>query len=77
MNRAGTVVRSAQGLAVVRSPDDTVPTVGAAVVDEGLSEVGEVVTVFGPVGRPYAAVRPAEGVRPARLVGDPVYAREG
>jgi len=61
----------------VRSPDETVPTVGAAVVDEGLTEVGEVVSVFGPVDRPYAAVTPAEGVQPARLVGDPVYAREG
>jgi RNA-binding protein len=75
MRRVGEVVRSAQGLAVVRSADAQAPDVGTALVDESLSEIGEVVAVFGPVERPYAAVSP--GAEPvARLVGSPVYARE-
>ncbi len=74
MRRVGEVVRAAQGLAVVRAPGDEFPDIGARLVDESLDEVGEVVTVFGPVERPYLAVAPAtEPV--ARLVGGVVYAR--
>jgi RNA-binding protein len=75
MRRLGEVVRTAQGTVVVRSPDDAVPDVGTAVVDETLADVGTVVDVFGPVARPYLAVSPARGVRPAALVGSPVYAQ--
>jgi RNA-binding protein len=75
MRRVGEVVRTAQGLAVVRSPDDSYPAVGTELVDEGLATVGRVVDVFGPVDRPFFAVSPAEGVRLATLVGAPVYAR--
>jgi RNA-binding protein len=76
MRRVGEVVRAAQGLAVVRSPDDGFPAVGTTVVDESLTEVGEVVAVFGPVDRPYLAVAPGEGRAVAGLIGGPVYARE-
>jgi len=76
MRRLGEVVRTAQGVLVVRSPDDSTPAVGTTVVDEGLTECGRVVDVFGPVERPYVAVSPAEERRPATLVGSPVYARE-
>ncbi|WP_302081024.1 H/ACA ribonucleoprotein complex subunit GAR1 [Salinibaculum rarum] len=77
MKRLGEVVRTAQGIAVVRSPDDSVPGVGTRVVDESLSDVGRVVDVFGPVEQPYVAVSPGESVRVATLVGSKVYARDG
>ena len=75
MKRVGEVVRTAQGLAVARASDAEHPDLGAEVVDESLSTVGRVVDVFGPVDRPYVAVSPAEGVRPAGLVGEKLYAR--
>jgi RNA-binding protein len=75
MRRVGEVVRTAQGLAVVRSPDDSRPDLGEAVLDEDLAEVGRVVDVFGPASRPYVAVTPAEGVRLPLLVGKAIYAR--
>lgn len=75
MHRVGQVVRTAQGLAVVRSLDDSHPEVGTEVVDESLDEVGRVVDVFGPVDRPYLAVAPAAGVALAGLLGSKVYAR--
>lgn len=75
MRRAGDVVRTAQGLAVVRAPDADHVDIGAAVVDEDLDDVGRVVDVFGPVERPYLAVTPAEGRRLATLVGKTLYAR--
>ncbi|MFB6124164.1 MAG: H/ACA ribonucleoprotein complex subunit GAR1 [Haloferacaceae archaeon] len=74
MHRLGTVDRTAQGLAIVRSDDDS-PRIGTEAVDETLSTVGRVVDVFGPVDRPYLAVSPAEDVRPADLVGKRLYAR--
>lgn len=74
MKRAGTVVGTAQGVAVVRSDDDEYPDVGTALVDENLDDVGTVVDVFGPVERPYLAVSP-DIENPALLVGNPVYGR--
>jgi RNA-binding protein len=76
MRRAGDVVRTAQGVAVVRCPDGEYPDPGTTLVDEHLADVGRVVDVFGPVERPYLAVSPAEGVTLAPLVGHPVYARD-
>jgi RNA-binding protein len=75
MRRLGEVVRTAQGVAVVRCPDDDHPDIGTPVVDEQLEAVGRVVDVFGPVDRPYLAVSPAEGVALPALLGTPVYAR--
>jgi len=75
MRRVGEVVRVAQGLAVVRCPDEGRPDIGTSVVDESLADLGRVVDVFGPVSRPYVAVSPADSVRLAPLVGQPVYAR--
>jgi RNA-binding protein len=76
MKRLGEAVRTAQGVLVVRSPDDGTPDIGTEVIDESLDTVGRVVDVFGPVDRPYFAVSPDEGVRIAMLVGSPVYTRE-
>jgi RNA-binding protein len=75
MQRVGEVVRTAQGLAVVRCADDDHPDVGTEAVDEQLNSVGRVVDVFGPVSRPYVAVTPDEGVALATLLGRKLYAR--
>jgi RNA-binding protein len=75
MRRLGEVVRTAQGLAVIRCPDDAHPDIGTMVLDEDLETVGRVVDVFGPADRPYLAVTPDDGVALPSLVGGPVYAR--
>lgn len=77
MRRAGEVVDTAQGLAVIRAPDADYPDVGAALVDDQLAAVGRVVDVFGPVDRPYLAVTPDDDVRLPTLVGRPLYERDG
>lgn len=75
MRRIGSVVRTAQGVAVVRTEDEAYPDIGTSVVDENLTDVGTVVDVFGPVNRPYVAVSPDETTL-ATLVGQPLYARD-
>jgi len=75
MHRLGEVVRTAQGLAVVRCPDDDPPDVGTEAVDEQLTAVGRVVDVFGPTARPYVAVSPDDDVALATLLGAKLYAR--
>ena len=75
MRRVGEVVRTAQGLAILRCPGEEHPRLGTAVLDEDLETVGRVVDVFGPVERPYLAVSPEDGVAPALLLGKRLYAR--
>jgi len=75
MRRVGEVVRSSQGLAVLRSSDASAPDFGTVVVDENLTEIGRIVDIFGPVDSPYVAVSP-ETDTPARLLGDVLYARD-
>ncbi len=75
MYRLGTVVRIAQGLAIVRAPDDDHAEIGTMAVDADLETVGRVVDVFGPVDRPYLAVTPEEGVHLPGLLGSTLYAR--
>lgn len=75
MKRVGEVVRTAQGLAVVRCAGAQRPDVGTTVLDDGLDPVGRVVDVFGPVDRPYAAVSPGHGTRADSLLGSKLYAR--
>jgi len=75
MKRAGSVVRTAQGLAVARCPAREHPDIGVEAVDEDLEAVGTVVDVFGPVARPYLAVSAADGRRPAALLGATLYVR--
>jgi len=74
MRRVGTVVRTAGGVAVARSPDDSRPAIGDAVVDDALDAVGRVVDVFGPVARPYFVVAP-ERANPAALLNERLYVR--
>lgn len=75
MRRAGTVVGTAQGVAVARSQDDTYPEIGTNVVDDQLDDVGRVVDIFGPVERPYLAVS-SDRDQIAPLVGSVIYARD-
>jgi len=83
MRRIGAVVRTAQGLAVLRADavddDDTAETyrdeIGTTVLNDSLEEVGRVVDVFGPVSRPYLAVTPDDDVYLPSLVSSTLYAR--
>ena len=71
MKRAGEVVRVAQGLAIVRCVDANHPDLGTKLLDQDLSTVGRVVSVFGPTDRPFLAVDPTN--RPAALLGTRLY----
>jgi RNA-binding protein len=75
MKRIGEVVRTAQGLAVVRCSDDDNPGLGAPVVDQNLDDIGRIVDVFGPVDRPYVAVSPRDSVSLPNLLGEKLYVR--
>jgi len=72
MKRAGEVVRVAQGLAIVRCPDEAHPDIGTELSDQEPTTTGRVVAVFGPVERPYLAVDPRS--EPAMLLGSKLYA---
>jgi len=57
MRRLGKVSHYAkQGFLILRT--DWVPSLNDPVVDKGLTVVGVVKDVFGPVKRPYVAVKP-------------------
>ena len=75
MKRIGEAVRIAQGVIVVRAPDDEFPDLGTTVLTDELDEVGEVVEIFGPVEQPYCSIAPDDDVHPAALLGAPLYAR--
>jgi RNA-binding protein len=75
MRRVGTVVRTAQGLAIARSPAADHPDLGEPVVDEQLTDVGRVVDVMGPTARPYVVIRPAADRSPAALLDLKLYVR--
>lgn len=82
MRRIGAVVRTAQGLAVLRADavdDETAEAyrdeIGTTVLDDSLEEVGRVVDVFGPVSQPYLAVTPDDDVHLPSLVSSTLYAR--
>ena len=73
MRKAGTVVRLAQGLLVLRSPTADVPDIGTEVLDENLDAVGRIVDVFGPVDSPYLAVTPTDDVHGPSLLNASLY----
>ncbi|WP_263018780.1 H/ACA ribonucleoprotein complex subunit GAR1 [Natronobiforma cellulositropha] len=76
MYRVGSVVRTAQGLLVLRAEGEGDETeIGTMVLDDSLEKVGRVVDVFGPVSRPYVAVTPNPSVHAPGLVGSTLYAR--
>lgn len=51
---------------------ESLPRIGAKVVDENLKSVGSVFDIFGPVSSPYVAVRTSVG-RSHSLVGNTLY----
>ena len=75
MERLGTVVRTANRLAIARLPDDDNPRIGTEAVDDQLSSIGRVVDVFGPVERPYVAIKLDDDSNLPALLGSKVYAR--
>ncbi len=75
MRPVGEVVRTAQGLVIVRVPDEAHPEIGASVVDAELEGIGRVVDVFGPVDSPFVAVTPDKGHNPPSLIGSRLYER--
>lgn len=75
MDRIGTVESIAAGVAVCRSADDDHPPIGTTALDDGLTEVGQVVDVFGPVDRPFLAISPADAIYPPDLIDARLYWR--
>lgn len=75
MRRVGEVVRVAQGRAIVRSPDETYPEIGAVLLDERLDRIGRVVDVIGPTTRPFVVVDPDEDRPPESLLNARLYRR--
>lgn len=73
MQKAGTVVRIAQGLLVVRADAESIPQIGTPVVDENIDDVGQVVDVFGPTANPYLAIHPDENVHAPALLNATLY----
>lgn len=75
MRRLGTLSRVSQGKGIV-SIDDDIPTISEAVVDETLTEVGNVVDVIGPIDDPYAVIDPADERHLADLLDAKLYLRK-
>ena len=73
MQKAGPVVRIAQGLLVVRAAAESIPSIGTQVVDENIDQVGRVVDVFGPTSKPYLAISPGENVHAPALLNATLY----
>ena len=81
MKRLGRVSHISQrGSVIVRT--DKTPPMGARVVDKQVQPVGVIVDVFGPVKRPYVAVRRVKqkgttggttGQSLSRLIGQMLY----
>lgn len=74
MKRIGRVVRTAGGMAIARSPDDSHPEIGEQVIDESLSAVGAVVDVMGPTSKPLIVINPTAD-DPESLLNEPLYSR--
>jgi len=75
MKRLGVVDNlSHNGSVLIRA--DFAPDKGAQVLDRRKNTIGKVWRVFGPVKRPFAAVRPSQKP-PLSLVGSEVYLEEG
>lgn len=51
---------------------EKLPKIGQPVIDENLRKIGKVFDIIGPVGSPYASVRP-EIREPEKLVNKMLY----
>lgn len=75
MKRLGVVDNmSYDGSILVRA--DFAPQRGEQVLDRRKNVIGKVSKVFGPVRRPFTAVRPSKNP-PLSLIGSEVYIEEG
>lgn len=74
MKRVGEVIRATGGVAILRSPDETHPTIGEQVIDESLAPIGTVVDIIGPTDQPYIVVVP-DNQPPTNLLNTPLYVR--
>lgn len=73
MQKAGTVVRIAEGLLVVRAATGSTPQIGTPVVDENIDDVGQVVDIFGPTSEPYLAINPDAEIHAPALLNATLY----
>jgi RNA-binding protein len=71
LQRLGKVLNVTPSQNVVVKTDKT-PQIGSAVVDEDLKVVGKVFDIIGPVGSPYAVVKPAIKA-PEKLTNKQLY----
>lgn len=78
MRRLGKVMHATKRGLVLRV--ERVPELGRAVYDGERRRVGSVLDVFGPVGSPYATIRPAQGMAHealTALMDRELFTREG
>lgn len=72
MKRLGEVLHiSSHKMLILRS--NFTPKIGDVVVTKDLTEVGKISDVFGPVSRPYIAVKPNDTSSLDSLIGKPLY----
>ncbi len=72
MKRLGKVSHiSSHKMLILRS--DFAPSIGDAVVTKSLTKIGKVSDVFGPVSKPYVAIKPKEGLNLTELIGQILY----
>ncbi|TLM97894.1 hypothetical protein FDZ71_17875, partial [bacterium] len=74
LQRIGCVVHiSSNGNMILKA--DNVPQIGNQAIDENLKAVGMVTDVFGPIAKPYVAVRPSVD-EPSNYVQHVLYAAQ-
>jgi len=76
MRRLGVVLHcSGQRNLIVRVEGSKLPSVGSEIITRENKKLGSVVDIFGPVSRPYVAVKLRKKIDPLTLVGKRVYMR--
>ncbi|MFB6254587.1 MAG: H/ACA ribonucleoprotein complex subunit GAR1 [Halobacteriaceae archaeon] len=76
MKRLGNVNRISQGKAIIDSETDSPPDIGTAVINDQLSQVGEIVDIIGPTTSPFVVLMPDSGIHPPDLLGETLYTRD-
>lgn len=49
------------------------PAIGSTIVTKNMENIGEVFDVFGPVEKPYVSIKPKEGIKLEKFVGEILY----
>jgi len=62
---------SSHKMLILRS--EFAPRIGDTVFTKSLTKIGKVSDVFGPVSKPYVAIRPKEGLNLSELIGQFLY----